>query len=205
MGCLNTVTLGSLGSFTLHLSECERLHAGKWTLASPVAHAWLWVGAGVSWNSNCHARVWRNRKPSSNLKGKKTCGMESGLWKRASACQRSDKERFWWQGDGPEKKKKDTGKWYDLVFVPLTSVPKEKNGELFEGLIFYNIVNAIWRERKIACASESRAGPSSVDGPRSVSLHTPGSNVFLKHLRLTLSLKVKHSYCWCFFFLLDHT
>lgn len=42
-----------------------------------------------------------------------------------------------------EKKKKDIGKWYDLVFVPLTSVPKEKNGELFEGLIFANIVNAI--------------------------------------------------------------
>lgn len=41
------------------------------------------------------------------------------------------------------KKKKDIGKWYDLVFVPLTSVPKEKNGELFEGLIFANIVNAI--------------------------------------------------------------
>ena len=47
-------------------------------------------------------------------------------------------------GDGPEeKKKKDTGKRYYLVFVPLTSVPKEKNGELFERLIFANIVNAI--------------------------------------------------------------
>lgn len=29
------------------------------------------------------------------------------------------------------------------MFVPLTSVPKEENGELFEGLIFANIVNAI--------------------------------------------------------------
>ena len=41
------------------------------------------------------------------------------------------------------RKKKKIIQENDLVFVPLTSVPKEKNGELFEGLIFANIVNAI--------------------------------------------------------------
>ena len=69
---------------------------------------------------------------------------ESGLWKEGLCPLTVRQGAFLWQGDGPEgKKKKDIGKWYYLVFVPLTSVPKEKNGELFEGLIFANIVNAI--------------------------------------------------------------
>lgn len=82
-----------------------------------------------------------------------------------------------------EKKKKDIGKWYDLVFVPLTSVPKEKNGELFEGLIFANIVNAIWRERKNSNVSQNQGLGLQVWMALGLSVYTPqvatsSSNIF---------------------------
>lgn len=46
VGCLNTVTLGSLGSFALHLSEGEEYTLREVDLGLPVAHAWLWGGGG---------------------------------------------------------------------------------------------------------------------------------------------------------------
>lgn len=46
VGCLNTVTLGSLGSFALHLSDGEEYTLREVDLGPPVAHAWLWGGGG---------------------------------------------------------------------------------------------------------------------------------------------------------------
>lgn len=71
VGWLNTMTLESLGSFTLQLSEWRIKVPGSVPVSLPVANTWLRGGSeGELTLNNCHARVWRNRKVNSNLKRK---------------------------------------------------------------------------------------------------------------------------------------
>lgn len=91
----------------------------------------------------------------------------SGISGRASAHEWSEKEHFGGRGvDQGEKKKKHTEKWSDLVFVPLTSVPKEKTWRGIWGtsLCWYCQCH-LTGEKKFKCVSESRAGPWKLGQP----------------------------------------
>lgn len=148
---------------------------------SPVAHA-SDCGEGRSWNSNCHARVWRNRNSSSNLKGKKN-GMERvGFEKRASCPLTVRQGAFYGREMGQKKKKKDTGKWYDLVFVPLGLQFPKKKWRVIWGTILLILLMPFEGREKIRMCLRIKGQPLKCGYPRlsvyTPQVATPSSNIF---------------------------
>ena len=113
----------------LHFT-CQKVkntHFGKWTLARLWPTPGCGVGAGRSWHSNCHATVWRNRKPSSDLKGKKNVwDGESGL-RKEGLCPLMVRQVFVAGGWARRKKKKGYRKtiWFSVCASDFSSQRKK--------------------------------------------------------------------------------
>lgn len=139
---------------TLRLSEKERQKLPEvYLVGSPhLASGSGWVALILS---NCHARVWRNRKVGSERKGRKRLWDEqSGMRKGASAHEWLEKE---WLGDRGMGQKKVYRKMVRLsVCASDFNSQRKKYGELFEGLILANIVNAIWWKKKNSNVSQNQ-------------------------------------------------
>lgn len=94
---------------------------------------WEWGGADTN---NFHARVWRNFQKSSLEPQRKVkgSGMERVALGGGPLPMNDQKKSILVAGEWvSEKKKKHIEKWSDLVFVPLTSVPKEKTWRVIWG------------------------------------------------------------------------